>query len=91
MKFKKEVDAKYIETKRSIVQHITQIPYYIYLVIVFLGWNEFMAIIRNPLLFSLALLLGASVYILYKLNLLKPAIVVAQRTLTKLLQWGRKN
>lgn len=79
-KFKKEVDAKYIETKRSIVQHITQIPYYIYLIIVFLGWNEFMAIIRNPLLFSLALLFGASVYVLYKLNLLKPAIVVAQRT-----------
>lgn len=89
-KFKKEVDAKYIETKRSIVQHITQIPYYIYLVIVFLGWNEFMAIIRNPLLFSLALLLGASVYILYKLNLLKPAIVVAQRTFDETVAMGKE-
>ncbi|RCK63968.1 Protein SEY1 [Candida viswanathii] len=86
----KEVDAKYIETKRSIVQHITQIPYYIYLIIVFLGWNEFMAVIRNPLLFSLALLLGASVFILYKLNLLKPAIVVAQRTLDEAVAVGKE-
>lgn len=49
-----------------------------------------MAIIRNPLLFSLALLLGASVYILYKLNLLKPAIVVAQRTFDETVAMGKE-
>ncbi|KAK6453620.1 putative stress-related vesicular transport protein [Scheffersomyces xylosifermentans] len=78
-KFKKETDAKFIETKRSIVQHVTQIPYYIYLVIVVLGWNEFMAIVRNPLFFSLSLVLGAGFYILYSMNLLKPALIVTQR------------
>lgn len=78
-KFKRETDAQFIETKRLIIQHITQIPYYIYLVILVLGWNEFMAVLRNPLLFSLLLIIGAGVYALYTMNMLNPAISVAQR------------
>lgn len=78
-KFKKEIDAKFVETKRSIVQHVTQIPYYVYLIIIALGWNEFMAVVRNPFTFALAILFAASIYILYTLNLLKPAIAVGQR------------
>ncbi|CUM63944.1 uncharacterized protein PRCAT00001532001 [Priceomyces carsonii] len=78
-KFKKEIDARYIETKRSIVQHVTRIPTYIYLVILLLGWNEFMAVIRNPFFFSLLLILGAGVYILYQMNLIGPATAVLQR------------
>ncbi|KAK6460184.1 putative stress-related vesicular transport protein [Scheffersomyces coipomensis] len=84
-KFKKEIDAKFIETKRSIVQHITQIPYYIYLIIVALGWNEFMAILRNPLLFSLLIIIVAGVYILYQLNLLRPALIVVQRLIDEVI------
>ncbi|GEQ67567.1 hypothetical protein JCM33374_g1232 [Metschnikowia sp. JCM 33374] len=79
-KFKKEIDAKYVETKRSIIQHVTQIPYYIYLVILVLGWNEFMAVLRNPFFFTLLLVLGGVVYGMYQTNLLGPALVVAQRS-----------
>lgn len=78
-KYKKEIDAQFIETKRLIIQHITQIPYYIYLVILFLGWNEFMAVLRNPFLFSLLLIFAAGVYALYTMNMLSPAIAVGQR------------
>lgn len=84
-KFKREVDARYVETKRSLIQHITQIPYYIYIIIVVLGWNEFVAVIRNPLFFTLLLLFGAGGYVMYQLNLLKPALVVAQRLLVETL------
>lgn len=89
-KFKREVDAKFVETKRLIIQHVTQIPYYIYLVIVVLGWNEFMAVIRNPLFFSLILLLGGAVYVMYTLNLLKPAMVVAQRLVDEGVAVGKQ-
>ncbi|EGV64587.1 Dynamin-like GTPase that mediates homotypic ER fusion [Yamadazyma tenuis] len=89
-KFKKEIDAKYIETKRSIVQHVTQIPYYIYIIIVVLGWNEFLAIIRSPVFFMLALLLGGGTYILYQLNLIKPAIQVGQRMVEEALTLGKQ-
>lgn len=78
-KFKKQTDAQFIETKRSIIQHVTQIPYYIYLVILVLGWNEFMAILRNPFFFSLLIILGAGVYALYVTNLLAPAMAIVQR------------
>lgn len=78
-KFKREVDAKFVETKRSIIQHVTQIPYYIYLVILVLGWNEFMAVLRNPLFFSLLVMIGAAVYVMYLMNLLGPAYIVLQR------------
>ncbi|CAH6720890.1 protein Sey1p [[Candida] jaroonii] len=80
-KFKKEIDAKYIETKRSIIQHVTSIPYYIYIIIVVLGWNEFLAVIRSPIFFTLVLLFGGVGYAMYQLNLIKPAMVVGQRML----------
>ncbi|ABN67661.2 putative stress-related vesicular transport protein [Scheffersomyces stipitis CBS 6054] len=89
-KFKKETDARFIETKRSIVQHVTQIPYYIYLVIMVLGWNEFMAIVRNPLFFSLVLVFGAGLYILYSMNLLKPAMVVVQRLIDEIIAMAKE-
>lgn len=89
-KFKKETDAKYIETKRSLVQHITQIPYYIYLIIVVLGWNEFMAIIKSPLFFTFALLLGAVGYIMYQLNLIRPAMTVGQKMVEEAVSIGKE-
>ena len=78
-KFKKETDATSVESKRALIQHVTHIPYYIYIVILVLGWNEFMAVLRNPFFFTLLLMLGAGTYVLYHLNLLKPAMVVVQR------------
>lgn len=89
-KFKKEADAKYVETKRSIIQHVTQIPYYIYLVILVLGWNEFMAILRNPFFFTMLVVLGAGTYIMYQMKLLGPAIIVAQRAFDESLTVGKQ-
>lgn len=89
-KFKKETDAKFVETKRSIIQHVTQIPYYIYLIILVLGWNEFMAVLRNPFFFTLLLMVGAGVYVLYLMNLLAPAISVARQLLDGAVTVGKE-
>lgn len=78
-KFKKETDATFVEAKRGLILHVTQIPYYIYIIILVLGWNEFMAVLRNPFFFTLLIMLGAGTYVMYQLNLLKPAMLVAQR------------
>lgn len=78
-KFKREVDARFVEAKRSIMQSVTLIPYYIYIVILVLGWNEFMAIIRNPFFFTLLLFLAAGVYVLHLMSLLGPALLVVRR------------
>lgn len=89
-RFKKEADARFVETKRSILQHVTQIPYWIYIVIIVLGWNEFMAVLRNPFFFTLLLVAGAGVYVLYSLNLLSPSIAVAQRLVDESIAMGKE-
>ncbi|CCE72962.1 Piso0_000569 [Millerozyma farinosa CBS 7064] len=89
-KFKKDSDAKFVETKRSIIQHVTQIPYYIYLIILVLGWNEFMAIVRNPFFFSLLLLFAAGFYVLYQMNLLRPTSLIVQRMIDEALVQAKR-
>jgi protein SEY1 len=59
-RFRREADAHYIEAKRSTVVGIAQIPYWIYGMLVVLGWNEAMLILFNPLYFALVLILAAS-------------------------------
>lgn len=51
-RFRKDADAYYVEAKRSTVAGIAQIPYWIYGVLIVLGWNEAMAILFNPLYFA---------------------------------------
>jgi len=55
-KFRKDADAYYVEAKRSTVSSVSQIPYWMYGVLVVLGWNEAMAILFNPLYFTTLLL-----------------------------------
>ena len=55
-KFRKDADAYYVEAKRSTVSSIAQIPYWMYGVLVVLGWNEAMAILFNPVYFTFLLI-----------------------------------
>ena len=56
-RFRRDADAYYVEAKRSTVSGIAQIPYWMYGVLIVLGWNEAMAILFNPLYF-VALIVG---------------------------------
>lgn len=55
-KFRRDADAYYVEAKRSTVSSIAQIPYWMYGVLVVLGWNEAMAVLFNPLYFTFLLI-----------------------------------
>ena len=60
-RFRRDADAYYVEAKRSTVASIAQIPYWMYGMLVVLGWNEAMAVIFNPFYFAmLAVLAGAA-------------------------------
>ena len=60
-KFRRDADAYYVEAKRSTVASIAQIPVWMYGVIVVLGWNEAMAVLFNPLYFTVLIIgLGAA-------------------------------
>lgn len=62
-KFRKDADAYYVEAKRSTVASIAQIPYWMYGVLVVLGWNEAMAVLFNPLYFTFLLIALAASYV----------------------------
>ena len=68
-RFRRECDAYYVEAKRSMVSSISQIPYWMYAVIGILGWNEFIAVVKNPIYFTLLILLAAGTYVVIQLNM----------------------
>lgn len=77
-RFRKEADALYVEAKRSTVSSIAQIPVWMYGVMVVLGWNEFMAVISSPIYFTFLLVLIASAYVVWRLNLGGPLVSVVK-------------
>lgn len=68
-RFRREADAYYLEAKRSMVSSISQVPMWIYGVMLVLGWNEIVAVIRSPVYFTFLLLAGAAAYITWHLNM----------------------
>lgn len=58
-RFRRDADAYYVEAKRSTVSSIAQVPYWMYGVLVVLGWNEAMMVLFNPFYFTMVLVLLA--------------------------------
>jgi len=75
-RFRREADAHYVEAKRSTVASIAQIPYWMYGVLVVLGWNEAMMVVFNPLYFTMLIILAAGAWIIAQLNLAGPLMHV---------------
>ncbi|KAI0755918.1 root hair defective 3 GTP-binding protein [Irpex lacteus] len=77
-RFRKDADAFYVEAKRSTVSSVAQIPVWMYGVLVVLGWNEAMAVLFNPLYFTLLLLAGASAFVVIQLGMVGPLFAVTR-------------
>ena len=77
-RLRKEADALYVEAKRSTVSSIAQVPLWMYGVMLVLGWNEMMAVLRSPLYFTFLLVVLASAYVVWLLNLSGPLLSVSQ-------------
>lgn len=72
-RFKRESDAFYLEAKRSVVATTAKIPPWVIVMMIILGWNEFMTILRSPTYIILSILCASILYIIYALNLWGPA------------------
>ncbi|KAI0744113.1 root hair defective 3 GTP-binding protein [Daedaleopsis nitida] len=77
-RFRKDADAFYVEAKRSTVASIAQIPYWMYGVLVVLGWNEAMVVLFNPLYFAMLLVLMASAWIIVQLGMVGPVFQIVR-------------
>lgn len=73
-RFKKTADGVYVEAKRSAIGGITQVPLYFYGLLLALGWNEIVAVLRNPVYFIFLILVGVGAYVTYTLNLWGPML-----------------
>ncbi|PKI85029.1 Dynamin-like GTPase that mediates homotypic ER fusion [Malassezia vespertilionis] len=76
VRLRKDADAYYVEAKRSTVSSMAQVPLWMYAVLVMLGWNEAMAVLRSPVYFTLLCMLIAGAYVVWRLNLGGPLFTV---------------
>lgn len=74
--FKRQINLIVIDAKRSIIKTTTHIPLWIYVIIVVLGWNEFMIVIKNPLYVTMLLILTVAFFFIHRFNLWNPVLNV---------------
>ncbi|KAG0355674.1 Dynamin-like GTPase that mediates homotypic ER fusion [Gamsiella multidivaricata] len=86
---KRKVDATYVEAKRSVVATQAKVPYWVGVALIFLGWNEFMAVITNPLYLSMTMMLGVPIAALWYLNMLGLVQTMGMRAYDQALVFGR--
>ncbi|KAJ3401473.1 Dynamin-like GTPase that mediates homotypic ER fusion [Chytridiales sp. JEL 0842] len=79
-RFKKDADGLYIEAKRSMVMTTAKIPYWFVALTVVLGWNEFMAVLRNPFYFAMLIITLAGLYATWYMGMIGPAYHVIKAT-----------
>ncbi|KAH7112155.1 RHD3/Sey1 [Dendryphion nanum] len=90
VRFKKTADGVYVEAKRSAIGGMTQVPLYFYGLLLALGWNEIVAVLRNPLYFVFLILLGVGAYVTYTLNLWGPMARMADAASRQALDIGKE-
>jgi len=73
-KFSREIELQYIDAKRSVVKTQSKVPAWFIVLTMILGYNEFISIIRNPILLLGAIVIGVVIYALYVTNLLWPTL-----------------
>ncbi|OAA67149.1 GTP-binding protein [Niveomyces insectorum RCEF 264] len=90
IRFKKTADGVYVEAKRSALGGITQVPLYFYVLLLVLGWNEILAVLRNPFLFLLLAIIMGGTYVAYSLALLGPMMQMANAASNQALEIGKQ-
>ncbi|PMD26581.1 root hair defective 3 GTP-binding protein [Hyaloscypha hepaticicola] len=90
VRFKKTADGVYVEAKRSAIGGVAQVPLYFYGLLLALGWNEIVAVLRNPMYFILLILLGVAAYVTYTLNLWGPMLRMANAASAQAVEIGKE-
>ncbi|OAX80463.1 protein SEY1 [Emergomyces africanus] len=90
VRFKKTADGVYVEAKRSAIGGITQVPLYFYGLLLALGWNEIIAVLRNPVYFLLLFVCAVGAYVTFQLNLWGPIIKMTEAASHQALEEGKR-
>ncbi|OJJ81026.1 dynamin-like GTPase SEY1 [Aspergillus glaucus CBS 516.65] len=90
VRFKKAADGVYVEAKRSAIGGMTQVPLYFYGILLALGWNEIIAVLRNPVYFILLFVCAIAGYVTYQLNLWGPILKMTEAASNQAMQEGKR-
>jgi protein SEY1 len=69
---KRDAEAMFLDAKRALVSGSGSIPIWIIILLIVLGWNEFIAIISSPIYLLLSLIIISSLFIIHHLHLSGP-------------------
>jgi hypothetical protein len=75
-RFKRASDALYLEAKNSTISSISNIPAWFYVLLLVLGWNELMAVLRNPIWIILFAILAGGGYLVVQAGLVGPLMKI---------------
>lgn len=89
-RFRRDADAAYVEAKRGTVSSMTQVPWWMYVVLIVLGWNEAMAVLHSPVYFTLLCIVLASAYVVWRMNLAGPMLTVTTHMARELRALGEQ-
>ncbi|KAI1497042.1 SEY1 protein [Biscogniauxia marginata] len=89
VRFKKTADGVYVEAKRSAIGGVAQVPLYFYGLLLALGWNEILTVLRNPILFLLLIVITGGLYVAYYLNLLGPMLQMSSAAWNQAVDIGK--
>ena len=89
-RFRRDADAAYVEAKRGTVSSMTQVPWWMYVVLIVLGWNEAMAVLHSPVYFTLLCMVLASAYVMWRMNLAGPMLTVTTHMAKELRALGEQ-
>lgn len=73
---KREAESMFLEAKRSLVSGSNSIPAWVIILLIILGWNEFVAIISSPIYLFLTLVLISAFFIVHHLHLAGPLMTM---------------
>ncbi|KAF3917232.1 hypothetical protein ABW20_dc0110096 [Dactylellina cionopaga] len=88
--FNRQADQAFVDAKRGTISSVSQIPVWFYGLLVVLGWNEFWAVIMNPLYFMMLVVAAVGGYVAYTLNLWGPIMTVGGATGRQALEVGKE-
>lgn len=88
-RFKRMADSVFIEAKRSAIGGVAQIPYWTYLLMLGLGWNEIWAVVSSPLTFMFSVFIALLAYVVYTLNLWGPIYRVTNAMVEQGVEVGK--
>jgi len=86
VRFKRESDAFYLEAKRSVVATTARVPYWVLVMLVVLGWNEFMTILTSPTYLIIFSFFGFVGYVVWLLNLFGPVETFARMIVSEVVK-----